>query len=107
MGRYGGLDAAFNNAGIQGPARPLAEQAEEDFDRTLEVNHKGIWRSMRADCPRCQRLDDGSRRPGAHARLYPLGRVGTGVEVATTVAFLCSNAASYMTGAVVPVDGGY
>ncbi|RDI76075.1 short chain dehydrogenase [Gaiella occulta] len=49
--RYGGLDAAFNNAGIQGPARPLAEQSDVDFDRILNVNLKGIWRSMRAELP--------------------------------------------------------
>jgi NAD(P)-dependent dehydrogenase (short-subunit alcohol dehydrogenase family) len=49
--RYGGLDVAFNNAGIQGPARPLAEQTSDDFDRIIDVNLKGIWRSMRAELP--------------------------------------------------------
>jgi 3-oxoacyl-[acyl-carrier protein] reductase len=36
----------------------------------------------------------------------PLGRLGTPEEVAAAVAFLCSELAGYITGALVPVDGG-
>ena len=38
--------------------------------------------------------------------LVPLGRLGTPDEVGATVAFLCSEAAGYITGAAIPVDGG-
>ncbi|MGY4494677.1 SDR family oxidoreductase [Pseudomonas sp. TE3610] len=41
------------------------------------------------------------------APFHPLGRVGRGEEIANVVAFLCSAAASWMTGVDVPVDGGF
>lgn len=40
------------------------------------------------------------------AALHPLGRVGTGAEVADTVAYLVSPRAGFINGAVLPVDGG-
>ena len=39
--------------------------------------------------------------------MTPLGRVGEPEEVALVVGFLCSDAASYMTGSIVSIDGGY
>jgi NAD(P)-dependent dehydrogenase (short-subunit alcohol dehydrogenase family) len=41
--QFGNLHCAFNNAGILPPTKPLAEQAEADFDRVLAVDLKGVF----------------------------------------------------------------
>jgi NAD(P)-dependent dehydrogenase (short-subunit alcohol dehydrogenase family) len=41
--RFGRLDLAFNNAGVEGVWAPLTQLTEEDFDRTINVNLKGVW----------------------------------------------------------------
>ncbi len=44
---YGRLDFAHNNAGIVAGMGPTADCAEEDWDRTIRVNLKGIWLCMK------------------------------------------------------------
>ena len=41
--KFGRLDVAFNNAGIEGAWIPIAEQSEEDWSRTIDINLKGVW----------------------------------------------------------------
>jgi NAD(P)-dependent dehydrogenase (short-subunit alcohol dehydrogenase family) len=41
--KFGRLDVAFNNAGIEGNWVPIVEQSEEDWDRTIDINLKGVW----------------------------------------------------------------
>jgi len=41
--RFGRLDVAFNNAGIEGVFAPIIRQSEEDWDRTIAINLKGVW----------------------------------------------------------------
>ena len=49
---YGRLDVAFNNSGVAGEVRPLAEQTEVDYDAVMDVNVKGVWLSMKYEIPR-------------------------------------------------------
>lgn len=45
--RYGHLDAAVNNAGIQTPQKPMAEITNEEFEQTIAVDFRGVWYCMR------------------------------------------------------------
>ena len=44
----GGLDVVVNNAGIDHKPSPMHELSDEDFDRNIAVNLKGVWHCMRA-----------------------------------------------------------
>jgi NAD(P)-dependent dehydrogenase (short-subunit alcohol dehydrogenase family) len=47
--RFGGLHAAFNNAGILNPAAPFHEMPAEDYERVMAVNARGVFLAMRAE----------------------------------------------------------
>jgi NAD(P)-dependent dehydrogenase (short-subunit alcohol dehydrogenase family) len=49
VGRFGGLEVAFNNAGILPPPRLFHETEEADFDRTIAVDLKGVFNCMKAE----------------------------------------------------------
>jgi NAD(P)-dependent dehydrogenase (short-subunit alcohol dehydrogenase family) len=169
---YGGLDVAFNNAGIEAAPLPVAEVTEEEWDRVQAINTKGVWLSMKYEIPamltrgggaivnassilglfgssngslyastkhavagltRSAALDYAqlgirvnATSPGmietplmvrtaanmevppeAFHGMHPVGRMGHSGEVADAVLWLCSDAASFVTGVVLPVDGGY
>lgn len=180
---YGRLDYAHNNAGVLGTRLRTADRSEEEWDRTIGVNLKGVWLCMKHEIPRmleqgggaivntasaaglvgfakssaytaskhavvgltkaaaleyvsagirinavCPGLietemvertvlgDNGNsvlRRLkkfgiwGVLAAKQPSRRIGTAEEVAEAVLWLCSDAASYVNGHALVVDGGF
>ncbi|WP_396612389.1 SDR family oxidoreductase [Haloferax sp. S1W] len=51
VSEYGRLDFACNNAGIGGAQKPTADLSFDEWERTIDVNLHGVWRSMRYEIP--------------------------------------------------------
>jgi len=168
---YGRLDCAFNNAGIGGGRAPTAKTTEEEWDRIININLKGVWLCLKfeiqqmlkqgggaivntssvagvvgfqgtpayvaskhgvigltkaaaleyatsgirvnAVCPGVIRTPMIDRivkaRPEmkeVYRTMHPIGRLGEAEEIAEAVVWLCSDAASFVTGHSMLVDGG-
>ena len=169
--RFGRLDIAFNNAGIEQPIKPAAEISDDEWDRLVAVNLRGAFLSMKheielmlqhgggaivntssgagvkgfkgqaayaatnhgligltksaaldyaasnirinAICPgiidteRMDRFTGGTSEGRDRVILRePIGRMGKPEEIAAAVVWLCSDAASFVTGHALVADGG-
>jgi NAD(P)-dependent dehydrogenase (short-subunit alcohol dehydrogenase family) len=60
VGVFGRLDIAFNNAGTVGENPSLIEQTEAEYDRTMNVNVKGVWLSMKYEIAQMLKQGSGS-----------------------------------------------
>lgn len=172
IAKYGRLDFAFNNAGIEGTPAPATECSNDNWDKTINVNLKGVWYCMKYQIPEMLKVGGGvivnnasiaglvgfggvpayvaskhavvgltknvaldyakqnirvnavcpgvihtpmvdrftGQDPEVLEQLVaakPMGRVGQPEEIAETVVFLCSNAASFITGQAIAIDGGW
>jgi NAD(P)-dependent dehydrogenase (short-subunit alcohol dehydrogenase family) len=126
-GRFGRLDMAFNNAGIQVPPSDAADETAENFDRVNAIKHGviGLTKSAAMEyAPRGVRInavcpgtidtpmvaDMLESQPEAMQEIMkeqPIGRLGRSEEIAAAVLWLCSPGASFVVGVALPVDGGF
>jgi NAD(P)-dependent dehydrogenase (short-subunit alcohol dehydrogenase family) len=58
--KFGRLDIAFNNAGIEQVPLPFLEQEEETFDQVVDINAKGVWLCMKYEIPAMLKTGGGS-----------------------------------------------
>jgi 3-oxoacyl-[acyl-carrier protein] reductase len=98
LGSAGQVNYAAAKAGLVGLSRSVAR----------ELASRNITCNVVAPGPIATAMTDAlsEDRLAAITDAVPLGRMGTVEEIGGTVAFLCSESAGYITGAVIPVDGG-
>ncbi len=98
VGAAGQANYSASKAGLIGLTKSLAKELGS---RNIRVNavSPGFIETDMTDA-----LKDEQRQ--AVIKQVPLGRLGTGDDVAQVVAFLCSDAAAYIQGEVIAVDGG-
>jgi 3-oxoacyl-[acyl-carrier protein] reductase len=98
VGLPGQANYAASKAGLVGMARAMAREVGS---RQITVN---VVAPGLVDTDMTTAL--GEERVALMTAQVPLGRAGTVEDVAGVVGFLASDAAAYVTGAVIPVDGG-
>lgn len=98
LGSAGQANYAASKAGLVGLARSLAR----------ELGSRNITANVVAPGPVATDMTAalGEKRLAELAAAVPLARMATAAEIAGVVAFLASADAAYITGAVIPVDGG-
>jgi len=98
IGGPGQANYAAAKAGLLGLTRSVAKELAPRSVTCNVVAPGPIVTTMTEGMP-----DDWQARVG---EMVPLGRFGTADEVGAVIAFLCSDQAGFVTGALVPVDGG-
>ena len=98
LGQAGQANYAASKAGLVGFARSLARELGS---RSITVN---VVAPGPVDTDMTRAL--GEEKLQAFAALVPLGRIATTDEIAGVITFLASPDAAFITGAVIPVDGG-
>ena len=98
VGAAGQVNYSASKAGLVGMARSFARELGSRSITANVIAPGFVETDMTAE------LDE--KRRGEIAGQVPLGRFSTAQEIADVVSFIASEKASYITGAIIPVDGG-
>jgi NAD(P)-dependent dehydrogenase (short-subunit alcohol dehydrogenase family) len=60
VARFGRLDAAYNNAGVQNVLAETADSTREDYDRVMGVNLRGVWSCMKFELRQMRKQGSGA-----------------------------------------------
>jgi NAD(P)-dependent dehydrogenase (short-subunit alcohol dehydrogenase family) len=103
------LGYSIAKAGIDNFTRWLAVDLARRYGDKLRVNAIAPGFFISAQNREVLLNPDGSRTARAQAILThtPMGRFGEPRDLVGTVQWLCSDAAAFVTGVVIPVDGGF
>jgi len=81
--KFGRLDIAFNNAGVEGSWVPLIEQTEENWDYVHNINLKGVWLSLKYEILQMLKQGGGGAIVNMSSVAGLMGAAGAGVYVAS------------------------
>jgi NAD(P)-dependent dehydrogenase (short-subunit alcohol dehydrogenase family) len=97
-GSAGQVNYAASKSGLVGMARSIARELGSRSITANVIAPGFVETDMTAEL--------GEKRQGEILGQIPLGRMATAAEIAGAAVWLASDAAAYITGAVIPVDGG-